>query len=396
MASAPIDVNRVRADTPGTQNLIHFSNAGSSLPPQQVLDVQVDYLRLEASVGGYEAYASRLNDMDAFYSTAGELLGSHSSEIALTRGASESWWRAFLAVPLQAGDTVLAGTSEFVSGALGLIQARNAGIDVQMVPDGPDGIIDLEALESMLDERVKLVCLTYLPMSNGLINPAAAVGQMVKDSNALYLLDACQAVGQMPVDVEDLQCDFLTATGRKWLRAMRGTGLLYVRETVLGQLNDPIMIDGASADWFDTEAYTLKPGAKRYELAEISYAGKLGLATAMRYALDLGLDAIADRVGSLADALRTQLAPIPNVTVHDVGAVKSGICTFTVADHQHTAIANQLRQAGVNVSAPPISSSRTDVTRTGVPGIIRASPHYYNTEDEIDQMTAKLNTIVNG
>ncbi len=396
MARAPIDVNRVRADTPGALNVIHFNNAGCSLPPQQVLDVQVDYLRLEASLGGYEARALRLDDLDSFYSTAAELLGSKPSEIALTRGASESWWRAFLAVPLQPGDTVLAGTSEFVSGALGLIQARNAGINVQMVPDGPNGIIDLEALESMLDERVKLVCLTYLPMSNGLVNPAAEIGQLVKDSDALYLLDACQAVGQMPVNVEDLQCDFLTATGRKWLRGMRGTGLLYARETVLDQLNDPIMIDAASASWTDAEEYTLKPGAMRYELGEISYAGKLGLTTAMRYALDLGLDAIADRVLALAATLRSQLVQIPNVTVHDIGAIQSGICTFTVAGYQATDISDQLRQAGVNASAPPISSSRTDVARAGVAGIIRASPHYYNTEDEIDQMTTKLNIIVNG
>ncbi len=192
-ASFPVEV--VRAHTPACLDLAHLNNAGCALPPRSVLKVQLDYLQLEASIGGYEAVGEHVEDLEGFYTSTAKLIGARPEEIALTRGASESWWRAFLSVPLQPGDRVLAGRHEFIASGLGLAQAKEAGIDVQFIPDDGNGLTDLDALATMLNEQVKLVCLTQLPMSNGLINPAAEIGDMVKSAGALYLLDSCQAVG---------------------------------------------------------------------------------------------------------------------------------------------------------------------------------------------------------
>lgn len=389
-----IDTEKVRADTPGCRNVIHFGNAGSSLPTSATLEAHIGYLELEGAIGGYEAMAAAIENLDTFYTASARLLNCAPDEVALQSGASEAWWRAFFAADLAPGDRVLVGTTEFQSAAFGLMQARERGVIVDMIPDDEEGQVDLAALESMVDDSVKLVALTQIAMSNGLINPAAAVGEIVKSSRALYLLDACQAAGQMPLDVEELQCDFLTATGRKWLRGPRGTGLLYVRNTILPDLADPIFVDGRSATWNATNTYELASGSTRFEFGEANHAGKVGLGVAITYALDLGLDAIRDRVRTLADRLRAQLADVSGVTVTDRGPDQCGIVSFVTNSLSPADLAGALRSEGINVSAPTASNSRWMFESVGVDSIVRASPHYYNTEEEVDRVVDAIHALV--
>jgi len=389
-----IDISAVRADTPGCENVLHFSNAGSSLPTSATLEAQIGYLGLEASIGGYEAMAAAAADLDNFYSAAGALINCSPHEVSFVSGASEAWWRAFLAVGLRPGDRVLVGTTEFQSAAFGLIQARQRGISVEMIPDDETGAVDVSALEDMMDDSVKLVGLTQIAMSNGLVNPAAEVGAVVAQSDALYLLDACQAVGQMPVDVVDLQCDFLTATGRKWMRAPRGTGMLYTKDSIVENLEDPIFVDGRSALWDSTNTYQPMSGSARFEFGEANHSGKVGLGVAIDYALDLGLGAIEQRVRSLADQLRSELRTVPGVTVTDIGLELCAIVTFTTDAMPATDVSAALRQRGINTSSPDASNSRWMFESMGVDSIVRASPHYYNTEEEVDHFVGQLRAIL--
>jgi selenocysteine lyase/cysteine desulfurase len=389
-----IDINAVRADTPGCENVIHFSNAGSSLPTSEVLEAQIGYLRLEASIGGYEAMEAAAGALDNFYGAAGSLLNCSPHEVSFVSGASEAWWRAFLAVDLKPGDRVLVGASEFQSAAFGLMQARQRGIHVDMIPNDETGRTDVSALEDMLDSSVKLVGLTQIAMSNGLVNPAAEIGAVVAQSDALYLLDACQAVGQMPVDVDALKCDFLTATGRKWLRGPRGTGMLYVRDSIAADLADPVFVDGRSALWDTTNTYRPVPGSARFEFGEANHSGKVGLGVAIEYALDLGLGAIEHRVRSLAEQLRFELNTVPGVTVTDIGPDLCGIVTFTTNAMPAAEITAALRQQRINTSSPGASNSRWMFESMGVESIVRASPHYYNTAEEVDHMVGALRTIL--
>ena len=215
---AMIDIDAVRADTPATAQVIHFNNAGAALQPDVVVDAVIQHLRLEQRLGGYEAGDAAAEAKADTYGALAEMLGCAADEIALTTSASEAWWRAFQSIPLQPGDRVLTSRAEYNANAFALIQARDAGIDVQLVPDDPTGQVDLDALEAMLDDRVKLVTLTHIPTSGGLVNPAAQVGALAKAHGAWFLLDACQSAGQRPLDVDTLQCDFLALTGRKFLR----------------------------------------------------------------------------------------------------------------------------------------------------------------------------------
>ena len=388
----PIDIDAVRTDTPATADVIHFNNAGAALQPAPVVDAVVDHLRLEERLGGYEAGDAASDAKDDTYAAAAELLGCQADEIAMTTGASEAWWRAFQSVPLQPGDRVLACRAEYNANAFALIQARESGVEVELVPDDDTGQIDLAALEQMLDDRVRLVTLTHIPTSGGLVNPAAEVGAMAKAHGAWYLLDACQSAGQRPLDVEELQCDFLAFTGRKFLRGPRGTGALYVRGSVLDQLADPTFIDSHSADWVADDAYELHPGAERYELFESPVAARVGLGVAIRYALDLGLDAIAQRTTHLGETLRQRVLSTGGV-VHDQGTDRCGIVVFSVPGIDPAAAVAALRRRRIHTSLAQSRTAMPDLGARGIPTAIRASVHYYNTDDEIDAFIAALGEL---
>lgn len=390
----PIDIDAVRADTSATATLTHLNNAGASLPPDPVLNATIEYLQLEAQIGGYATADDQLDELDRFYRAGSALLGCDPGEIAFASGASEAWWRAFCSVRLEPGDSVLIGRSEFVANGIALAQAMHRGIDVVIIEDDEHGQIDLNAFAARLDDSVKLVCLTHVPMTSGLVNPAAEVGRLAKEAGAYYLVDACQSVGQMPVSVDDLQCDFLSFPGRKWIRGPRGSGLLYVRHSIMDDLEPPIFTDGRAADWVGPHEFNLQPTAQRYEFGEFSYAAKRGMGVAMDYAVGLGLDAIEARVSVLADRLRAELPQIAGVRVYDQGLRKCGIVTFTVDQHEPVEIVTGLRAMKINTAAPPARASLLDIGAKGIEAVVRASPHYYNTDSELDRFLEALASVV--
>ncbi len=389
----PIDLDTVRSDTPASATVAHLNNAGAALPPKVVLDEVIDFLQSEATIGGYEIVARDAERLNRMYGAGARLLNCQSNEIALTTNASEAWWRALTSVPLNPGDRILTGRAAYVSNAFGMLQARRAGVEVIVIDDDESGQIDLESLTATIDERTKLVALTHVPTSSGLVNPAAEVGAIAKSASAYYLLDACQSAGQIPLDVDDLQCDFLSLTGRKWLRAPRGTGMLYVRSSILDDLRPPTFIDGYSADWTGADDYALAEGATRFELFETSFAAKAGLGVAIDYALDLGIEAIEERVTELGARLRTQLETIEGVNVLDRGKQLCGIVTFTVDGHDPVVVKDALIGAGVNVSGGALSAWQVEEGAELTP-IVRASPHYYNTNDELDRLVDVLSDLI--
>ena len=389
----PIDEEAVRADTPGCDGPVHLNSCGSSLPPASVVDTMIDYLRHEAAVGGYEAATERAEQLDRVYHAGAELLGCGPEELAFMSGASEGWWRAFLSVPLAAGDRILTGRSEYVSNVFAMIQARRRGVVVDVVPDGPDGTIDTGRLADMLDERVKLVALTLVPMTNGMVNPGAEVGRLAKAAGARYLVDACQAAGQIPLDVDELGCDFLAFTGRKFMRGPRGTGLLYVRAETMPGLVDPLMIDGRSATWVGDDEYRLDATARRFELFEIPFASKAGFGVAIDHALSIGLDRIEARVTALADRLRAGLGELDRVRVLDTGTRRCGIVTFDVDGIDPGDVAARLRDRDIVVGAIPYEASRLDLAGRGVESVVRAGVHYFNTAEEIDRTVGEVGSL---
>jgi cysteine desulfurase / selenocysteine lyase len=382
----PLDVEGARAETPGCRTVTHLNNAGSSLPAQPVLDMVIDYLRLEATIGGYEAAAARREQTEHAYDAVAALLGARREEIALVENATRAWDMAFYGLPLSAGDRILTTSSEYASNVIAFLQlARRTGVEVEVVPDDAGGQLDVAALRELLDERVKLIAVNHVPTHNGLVNPAAEIGKVAREAGVPYLLDACQSVGQLPVDVGEIGCDLLSATGRKFLRAPRGTGFLYVAAPFLERL-DPPFLDLYAAEWTGPGEYAVRPDARRFESWESSLACRAGLAAAVDYALGLGLEAIEERVTWLGAVLRERLRAVPGVTVHDRGPRQCGIVTFSVAGHEAGEVAGALGRERINVSRSARESARWDFEARGLPELVRASAHYYNTEDELDAL----------
>ncbi len=385
-----LEIERLRADTPGVETRLHLNNAGAGLMPRPVIDAVKQHIELEAEIGGYEAADKAKERCDKVYDSVAGLIGAKPREIALCENATFAWQMAFYGLELGPGDRILTARAEYAANYVAFLQrAAKNGCEVQVIPDRADGSTDPEALERMIDERVKLIAITHIPTNGGLINPAEEIGKVASRHAIPYLLDACQAVGQMPVDVNRLACDFLSATGRKFLRGPRGTGFLYVRETWFDRVEPPI-IDHFGAEWVSEDRYRLRPDARRYESWENAYALRLGLGAAVDYALSLGLEPISHRAFGLADLLRRQLADIAGVTLRDLGDDKCAIVTFT---HEHIdapALKQAMAEHGINVSVSWPSSTRLDSELRSLPPVLRASPHYYNSEDEIERFCQTL------
>ena len=388
-----LDIDKLRAETPGTGTRIHLNNAGAALMPLPVYDAVKDHLDLELAIGGYEAQARAKAAFERTYDAIAELINCDRSEIALVENATVGWQMAFYGMRFETGDRILTVEAEYAANVIAYLQvAKRTGVKIDFVSSDDSGQMDVAALEKMIDDKVKLISVTHVPTNGGLINPAAEIGKVARKHGIPYLLDACQAVGQIPVDVEEIGCDMLSVTGRKYLRGPRGTGFLYVRKGFMDQLEPPFL-DMHGAEWISIDQYEMRDDARRFENWEFNVAAVIGLGVAVDYLLDLGIKETSARLCALAATAREKLAALPAITVQDIGAKKGGIVTFTHAEKSANEIKALLAGKAVNVSVTNLSSTRYALEKRGLESMVRASFHYYNTEEEIDQLITALEAI---
>ena len=387
------DVARARRDTPGSNRVAHLNNAGAALPPSAVTEAVIAHLRLEAEIGGYEAAAVAAEQVQATYRAIARLIGCEVDEVAVTENATRAWDMAFYALPLRPGERILTSRAEYASNVIAFLQvARRTGAVVEVVDDDEHGQLSVTDLRRRLagpGGEVKLIAITHVPTQGGLVNPAEEVGAVAREAGVPFLLDACQSVGQLPVNVQRIGCDLLSATGRKFLRGPRGTGFLYARRSILDHVEPPFL-DLHAATWTAPQRYEIRPDARRFESWETNYAAKIGLGVAVDYALSWGLDAIEARITALADGLRERLRAADGARVHDQGRRHCGIVTFTLDGVPAEQVQRRLAESGVNTSVSYASSARLDLPHRGLPALVRASVHYYNTDDELDRLVNAL------
>jgi selenocysteine lyase/cysteine desulfurase len=396
------EIQRFRDETIGTKQVIHLNNAGAGLMPDVVTQVQLDHLLLESQIGGYEASALRAPAIADFYTQASYLFSCASSNIAFTASATDSYTRALSAIPFISGDIILTDNDDFVSNQIQFLSLqKRLGIKIIHINNAPESGVDLEDLRHKLYTlQPKLLAITHIPTNSGLVQPVEKIGEIFqeyiqsKNDRTWYILDACQSAGQMKLDVDLLKCDFLSVTARKFLRGPRGTGILYISQRALTAGLEPMFIDMRGAEWTAKDTYRQAGDAKRFEDWEFAYSTVLGTAEAIRYCLAIGEDKIYHQVRFLAGKLRKDLEQINGVRVLDQGPELGGLVTFTVKDSDPVLIVQELQKRKINVVPSYRAFGVIDFDQKGVSWAIRASPHYYNTREELDIFIESIREII--
>ena len=391
-----MDIDRIRQETPGCSHVTHLNNAGASLMPKSVPQEMQRYLDLESTIGGYEASEVEVDSIQSFYTSASQLIKCKPSEIAFTNNATDSYNRALSSIPFQSGDVILTTSNDYSSNYIAFLSLQKRfGIRIERIADAASGEIDLDDLDrSMKKLNPRLVAVTHIPTNSGLVQPIDAIGGIIKSYDTVFLVDACQTLGQLDVDVQRIGCDFLSGTMRKWLRGPRGAGLLYISQKALGRGYEPLFPDMRGADWIGEWTYRPAKTARRFEDWEFAYALIQGSKKAIDYAMDIGMHTIEERNRLLRKYTEQKLGEILDVQLMDRGKEKCNIITFHSEGRDPKLIKGQLCEKNINVSITDRYSAVIDFDQKGIDWVIRVSPHYYNTTEEIDELWAALKKIL--
>ncbi len=400
----PQQIERFRAETPGVKKRIHFNNAGAALMPQPVIDAFQQHFQLEMEIGGYEAEAAAQPQIEGFYDTMAQFLNCQPRNIAYAGSATDAYNRALSAISFEKGDVILTTKNDYVSNQIAFLELQKRfGVQLIRAEDAPEGGVDVDSMRDLIQKhRPKLVAVTHVPTNSGLVQPVAEIGKICKENNSWYLVDACQSAGQMPLNVQEIHCDFLSATFRKFLRGPRGAGFLYVSDKALDAGLEPLFVDLFSATWTTPDTYSIRPDARRFELWERPHALLLASKACVEYAMNVApignrrfdLSNIEIRVKYLAGLCREKLSAIPGIQNLDKGKERCGITTYAVKDWESTALKKKLQAFNINTSIAVRTGAQIDFAEKGVDWALRVSPHYYNTEEEIEILEEALKKLI--
>jgi selenocysteine lyase/cysteine desulfurase len=389
------DLHRWRTDTPACASRIHLNNAGAALMPRPVVAAIEEHVRREEALGGYEAAEARPELVDRAYASVGRLVGARPANVAVVENATVAVAEALSSLDLERGDVIGTTQADYPSNQLMLLSlARRQGIEVARAEDLPEGGADPQSVREILrTRRCRMVIVSWVPTNSGLVQPVADIGRLCEEAGVPYFVDACQAVGQLPIDVAEIRCDFLGASARKFLRGPRGVGFLYVSDRALRNGSCPLYVDMRGADWTAADDFRMAPDARRFETWEFAYALVVGMGAAADYALAVG-DVAFRRSQALAAYARERLATLASLRVLDRGKTLGAIATAAVGGRDADEVKLALRERGVNTSVSRRESGVIDMDRKGALSALRVSPHYYNTRAEIDTAVACLDEVL--
>ena len=388
-------IRQWREETPGIRHRIHLNNAGASLMPSPVVEAMTTHIVREATVGGYEAADDAESDIEGTYDAVGNLINAAARNVAVVENATVAFFQALSAFDFEPGDELVTSRNDYISNQLAYLSlAQRRGLVIRRANDLPGGGVDPDSVRTLLrSPKVRLLAITWVPTNSGLIQPVEAIGRIAEEAGVPYLIDACQAAGQLPIDVARLRCDFLSATARKFLRGPRGIGFLYVSDRVLQRGMFPLYLDMRGGAWKAADSFELFPDARRFENWEFPYALVLGLGAAARYAAQAGVHLTGARARELAEQLRTSLRAMPGFRVLDRGNELAAIVTAEIAGRHATDVVRSLRERGINSSASIREYAVIDMDEKRATSAIRLSPHYFNTSEEIAQAVDVLKSL---
>ena len=354
--------------------------------PQPVLDACKEHLELEAEIGGYEASDARGEKIARVYEDVGRIVNAPARNVAIVANATAGFVQALSSFDFTPGDVIVTTRADYTSYQITYLSlAKRLGVVIKHAEDLPEGGVDPQSVRELArDPRCRLVHVSWIPTHSGLIQDVESVGDICEELGVPYLVDACQAVGQLPIDVNRLKCDYLSATARKFLRGPRGIGFLYASDRAMQRGDHPLFVDMRGATWTSPGGYEVAADAKRYEDWEFPYSLVLGLGAAARYATRAGIANTGARAFALANRLREGIRALDGASLLDRGRNQCAIVTAAFTDRDAREVVRKLSVRSINTSATLKWYGLLDFGGRNVESAVRISPHYYNTDAEIE------------
>ena len=365
-------------------SVVHFNHSGAGLPSPETVQAVVDHLRLEAERGPMEAGAIASDAIRNSYQVAAQLLGCAPQDVAFGTSHGQLYGNLIASIPLSAGDKIFVSRQEWIGNVLCLQRSANlSGASLSLMASDDTSAVDPIALGESLSSEVRIVALTWIGAGSALINPAAAIGAAIRHagSSAFFIIDASQAIGQVPINVAEIGCDALIACGRKFLRGPRGTALAYISPRLAAEIV-PRSIDNVSSTLSNGNVVVAN-SAQAFEFGEESVALKLGLGKAIEQALSLGVDRIRLKLHHKAAILRQALAVVPGVQLLDLGNSKGAAVTFAINGVACATAKQRLADQGINIGMNGPGYTPYDLSIRGISELLRASVHLSTTDDDI-------------
>lgn len=377
------------------EGTLFMNSAGSSLMSENTVSAVKDYLDLEVKYGGYEVMIEHASRYISCYTEGAKLLNCRPDQIALCESATSGFNNAISSIPFKPNDVILTSAMDYGSNMM-LYKYLEMRYKVKLVLCKTDlnGQIDLEDFTAyVVDNRPKLVAITHIPTNAGSIQDLSLISQLCLHHDIRLAIDACQSVGQINVDVQAIKCDILTVTGRKFLRAPRGTGLLYVSDKMTQEDYHPIMLDGVGAVWSDIQTFDLAKTAKRYEPFEHSLASFAGMANALSELNAIGIDRIEFYNKELAAYTRSQLSSLPEVVCYDLGDNLSSIISVRSPKWELALVQKLLKSHQIRAGITYRNMAYIDMSTKQLDWALRLSPHYFNSKKEVDLLVEYINSL---
>lgn len=392
-ANPALKLAEVRQDTALQAGRRHFDHAGASLLSGATVSRMTQHLTLESQVGGYVAQERVGEELEAIYPLLADCFGGQASDYAITGSAVDSWTKLFYSLPIKAGQNIVTAHTEYCANFVAMLHDKaKRGYDIRVANRNVDQTLDLDHLESLIDENTALVCITWVGSSSGEIVPAAKVGEITARNGVPYLLDACQAAGHIPVDFAAVGCDMASGTARKFLRGPRGVGFLYASEKIRKILN-PVVMTNQSASWDSTDSITCRTDARLYEAWERSVLSVLGFGVALRQFRDGGIKDLTDQTRGVSDYLRARLAALNSITAGCPEGSRGAIITFNKQGISPAEVKSRLEQQGIAVNVATVFHTRLDLESRNIDSLVRISPNYFTSKEDCDALIDALEAL---
>lgn len=369
---------------PVLRNWDFFNHAGVSPLPRVVADA----IRAYADQAQADTYlvGTWYKDIEKLRQLAAAMLNGHRDEIAFTKNTSEGISLVAHGVDFKPGDRIVATAVEYPANIYPWMeQCRTRGCELVMVEEETDSqgrrhVPVEKILEAASQPRTRLVTLSHVEFASGQRMDIAAVGAFCRRRGILFCVDAIQSMGVLPLDVQAMHIDFLSADGHKWLLGPEGAGVFYCRRELI-ESTRPLTVgwmNVINAQDYGHYDYTLKPDAGRFECGTYNVPGLLGLKAAVELLHDIGVAAISQRLRHLTDHLIARLSEKGyQILSPRTGEQWSGIVSFTTPTHDQKQIVTMLRK-----------EHHIEIALRE--GRLRCSPHFYNTEEQLDRLVERL------